>query len=340
MEVVKGRFMVFWWGRGRIENLGGGRGDRRVDMEDTIATLFIHFGGNEGTTGCPRHIKVCYQLLEISANKSLGELQCDTDVVELFTMYGEGAKINIYVHDPFSIEGDSKSEYGTSGVEQPCLTSLGDNVLDLGNESSAEGAVDSHEEVGSDFDYVYGDSGNEGEGQNTSCLDDSSDDDDEPKVEKPIIKDIGVPHIDELKVTDNNDDQKSLADSDEDHKKLDEFTEFGIGAVAIGKGARMRTSSERRGGGGGGGGPMERTSAMGTNSGREAVLAWEEEEERLPWEGGKLAKDPMHKLHLLHNPPSTLLNGLELETSTQLAHRGLPLKECSMLLHYFLGSIK
>lgn len=75
---------------------------------DTIATLFIHFGGKlvEGPhvsyiggrvatasiidkvsyfdivdiiyeLGCPKHIKVFYQLLEISANKSLGELQCD-----------------------------------------------------------------------------------------------------------------------------------------------------------------------------------------------------------------------------------------------------------------------
>lgn len=53
-------------------------------------------------------------------------------------MYGEGAEINIYVHNPFLIEGDSENEYGTSEVEQPCLTSLGDNVLDLGNEPSAE----------------------------------------------------------------------------------------------------------------------------------------------------------------------------------------------------------
>ncbi|KAI8547272.1 hypothetical protein RHMOL_Rhmol07G0181900 [Rhododendron molle] len=117
-------------------------------MGDTIATLFIHFrgklveepqlsyiGGRVATFSiidkvsyfdivdiiyelrCPRHIKVFYQLLEISANKSLGELQCDTNVMELFTMYGEGAEVNIYVHDPFSIEGDSENEYGISGVE-------------------------------------------------------------------------------------------------------------------------------------------------------------------------------------------------------------------------------
>lgn len=146
--------------------------------------------------------------------------------MELFTMYGEGAEINIYVHDPFPIEGDSENEYGTSGVEELCLTSLGDNVLDLGNEPLAEGAVDSHEEYRSDSDYVYGDSGSEGEGQNISCLDDSSDDGDESKVAKPVTEDIGVPHIDELEVTDSSDDQKSLADSDEDHKKFDEFTEF------------------------------------------------------------------------------------------------------------------
>lgn len=78
-----------------------------------------------------------------------------------------------------------------------------------------KGVVDSHEEDGSDSDYVYGDSGSEGEGQNTCCLDDSSDDDDEPKVAKPVTE-----------VIDSSDDQKSLADLDEDHKKLDEFIEF------------------------------------------------------------------------------------------------------------------
>jgi len=60
---------------------------------------------------CSKVSKLFYKLRQCTpTNHIVSELQCETNMREMFNMYGVGAEINVYVDDPFHFEDDMESE--------------------------------------------------------------------------------------------------------------------------------------------------------------------------------------------------------------------------------------
>ncbi|KAH7862797.1 hypothetical protein Vadar_009727 [Vaccinium darrowii] len=142
----------------------------RYHYDDLVETL--------GGLQCSQQSKVYFKLPQATpTNDIISELQCETNVREMFTMYEIGSEINVYVDVSFDFGDDSESER-EGGAEEP--EDEGEEEPDDGGEeephdggaeeTDGEGEVDSDV---SDPDY----SGSGSETDKTSGLDDSSDDD-------------------------------------------------------------------------------------------------------------------------------------------------------------------
>ncbi|KAH7851504.1 hypothetical protein Vadar_012573 [Vaccinium darrowii] len=191
---------------------------------------------------CSRQSKLVFKLPQcIPTNHIVSELQCETNMRKMFNMYETGAKINMYVDDPFEFEDDMDSEM-EGGVNQE---DEGERGVDQEDDGEG-GVVDQQDEEESDPDYeASGSEGDHTSGMNDSSDDDMDDDEDVPTNDEGTsgpINDEGtsgprndegtsvprndVPDFHEVEGSDRSDDQKSLAASVEDGRKDDEYEEF------------------------------------------------------------------------------------------------------------------